>query len=82
MLTGQGDRFDIAWFLIETSPYMWAGIGIAASLSLSVIGAGWSVYAEEIMPDDWFNRISNKNGFICAFAFKSGKGVGNLWSEK
>jgi len=43
MLTGQGDRFDVGWFLTETPPHMWAGIGIAASLSLSVIGAGWSV---------------------------------------
>ena len=41
MLTGQGDRFDIGWLLTETPPHLWAGIGIAASLSLSVIGAGW-----------------------------------------
>lgn len=43
MLTGQGSRVDIGWFLTSTSPHMWAGLGIAASLSMSVIGAGWSV---------------------------------------
>lgn len=44
MLTGQGFRFDIAWFLTQTSPHMWAGLGVACSLSMSVVGAGWWVH--------------------------------------
>ncbi|CAF1336904.1 unnamed protein product [Didymodactylos carnosus] len=45
MLTNQGYRFDVGWFLMAISPYQWALTGVALAISLSVSGAALGIFA-------------------------------------
>merc|ERR1712029_596529 len=59
VLTGRGERLSVGWFLTETSPYMWAALGVAIyGLIIAIVLSGqieqFKDVTDAVLYRNWF----------------------------
>jgi len=49
ILSNDGYRVDLEWFLHSLHPNWWAAIGVFSSIALSITGAAWGILQQVVL---------------------------------